>query len=259
MSVCVLLRGLTREARHWADLPGQMRAAGIEGEFVCVDLPGCGMHVRVKAPANVRAMLAFVRADLASRGHRPPFRIIGLSLGAMVAVAWAQNEPAEVEALIVINTSMRPFNGLFKRLRPGAWPGLVSAALHWRGRRRAESAIHDLTCNRCDKRDTDLAVWIAIYRSSPVNRANALRQFWAAARFRARAEAPRCPVLVLSSQGDRLVHPQCSAALAKAWHAAHREHPWAGHDLPHDDAMWIVDAVARWLDEPANAFQRSIS
>lgn len=28
--------------------------------------------------------------------------------------------------------------------------------------------------------------------------------------------------------------------------AAYREHPWAGHDLPHDDARWLVDAIARW-------------
>jgi pimeloyl-ACP methyl ester carboxylesterase len=75
-----------------------------------------------------------------------------------------------------------------------------------------------------------------------VSRANALRQLAAAARYAARG-VPRCPVLVLSSRGDQLVNPVCSTRLARAWGAPHVEHPWAGHDLPHDDPQWLVDAL----------------
>lgn len=246
MSAWVLLRGLTREARHWAELPAQLHASGIEGEIVFADLPGCGGHVRVKTPASVKAMAEFVRTDLLSRGYTPPFRIIGLSLGAMVAVAWAQSRPDELARLVLINTSMRPFCVMLHRMRPGAWPALLRAALYWRGRRAAEAAIHDLTCRRSEKRDTDLAIWIAIYRSAPVNRANALRQLLAAARFKAGPVAPRCPVLVVASREDRLVHPACSRALARAWGATYCEHAWAGHDLPHDDPLWLAETIVKW-------------
>jgi hypothetical protein len=54
---------------------------------------------------------------------------------------------------------------------------------------------------------------------------------------------------VLSSRGDQLVHPRCSARLAYAWNAEHHEHPWAGHDLPHDDPEWIFQRLAVWLNE----------
>lgn len=249
MSAWILLRGLARESRHWAELPHQLQAAGLDGEFVCVDLPGCGVHAPVKVPPSVRGMAEFVRADLLARGHTPPFRMIGLSLGAMVAVSWAETRPEEIERLVLINTSMRPFSGPSMRLRMGAWPALLRAAIGWRGRRAAEAAIHALTCARRDRYDTDLAVWIAIYRSAPVNRANVARQLWAAARFKAGRAAPRCPTLVLASRADRLVHPECSRRLARAWGAAYREHPWAGHDLPHDDARWLAEAIHAWAGE----------
>ncbi|HEV3105065.1 MAG TPA: alpha/beta fold hydrolase [Trinickia sp.] len=249
MSAWVLVRGLTREARHWAHLPEPLRASGIEGEFVFADLPGTGAHVGLRAPANVEAMVEFVRADLASRGHAPPYSVIAMSLGAMVATAWAQREPREIERLALINTSMRPFSSPLQRLRPRAWPELLCAAARWRERREVEAAIHNLTCNRRDTRDADLAAWIAIYRGAPVTRANALRQLWAGARYRAGRAAPRCPTLIVSSSADTLVHPACSAHLAQAWGAAHVAHPWAGHDLPHDDAVWLAQAIAAWAGD----------
>lgn len=259
MTTWILLRGLTREARHWADLPERLRASGIEGEMVMADLPGSGVHARVRVPTSVPAMVDFVRADLKSHGYAPPFRLIALSLGAMIAVAWAQREPREIESLVLINTSMRPFSGPFMRLRPGAFPELICVALRWRSRGDAEAAIHNLTCNRRDDRAKDLAAWLAIYRNAPVNRANALRQLWAAARFRANDVPPQCPTLVLSSRSDGLVHPGCSASLAQAWAVEHRQHAWAGHDLPHDDPAWLADAVAAWEREAVSGCNRMTS
>ncbi|GLU33856.1 alpha/beta hydrolase [Trinickia caryophylli] len=255
MSAWVLVRGLTREARHWAELPRQMGEAGVEGEVLSVDLPGCGEHAAVRAPLAVGGMTEFVRRDLAARGYAPPYRFVALSLGAMVAVDWARRFPGEVERLVLINTSLRPFSGPLARLRPGAWPALLLAAARWRSRRAAEAAIHAVTCERRDKIDTDLAQWIAIYRSAPVSRANALRQLVAAARFRASREAPPCPVLIVSSREDALVDSACSTAIARAWDAEHRIHSWAGHDLPHDDAGWLATAIAEW----ACAVRRPVS
>jgi hypothetical protein len=82
-----------------------------------------------------------------------------------------------------------------------------------------------------------------------VSIANAWRQLKAAAAF-TMAAPPACPALVLSSAADHLVHPRCSARLAQAWQAAHHEHPWAGHDLPHDDADWVCRRITNWVDAP---------
>ncbi len=249
MSAWLLLRGLTREARHWAQLPDCLRARGLAGEIVCPDLPGSGQWVDERAPATIAATTDFVRARLAAHGLAPPYRIVALSLGAMVAMDWAQRFPLEVERLVLINTSMRRCSGPFERLRPSAWPRVLRAAWCWQtgARRGAEAAIHALTCRRVNALEADLAAWTAIYRSAPPTRANALRQLAAAARFEGPPTAPRCPVLLLVSRADALVHPSCSAKLAARWGATSIEHGWAGHDLPHDDPAWLADTIAAWV------------
>jgi hypothetical protein len=46
-----------------------------------------------------------------------------------------------------------------------------------------------------------------------------------------------------------------SGQLAAAWGAPHREHPWAGHDLPHDDPAWTAEQVRAWLEEQQKPVQ----
>jgi pimeloyl-ACP methyl ester carboxylesterase len=240
----VLLRGLTREARHWGGLPQELAAAG--DTVLTLDLPGNGVFCSQRSPATVRAMMLFARTQLRLQGVPPPHRLLAMSLGGMVASDWAQQFPHEVAALVLVNTSMRPFSPATDRLRPGNWPALLRLAALWRDAAGAEAIIHQLTCRRSGSREQDLAAWVQIRRSAPVTAGNAWRQLWAAARFSAAPAAPSCPVLLLSSAGDGLVHPRCSAALALAWQADHLVHPWAGHDLPHDDAGWVCQALTGW-------------
>ncbi|RZF30534.1 alpha/beta hydrolase [Paraburkholderia sp. UYCP14C] len=271
MSTWILLRGLTRETRHWGRLPAALRetlgqnpagclreaittatatsATGVR--LLLLDLPGNGEFVQRRAPASVAGMVAFVRRAALQTGVPGPYNVIAMSLGGMVATSWAQRHPGEIGRLVLINTSMRPFSRAHERLRPSAWPGLLGVAAHWGDAADAESGIHRLTCNNVDSLGADLAAWTAIRHSAPVSRANALRQLWAAARFRAAAAAPGCAMLLLSSRADGLVNPVCSAKLAAAWGVPHREHPWAGHDLPHDDPAWTAAQIHAWLTQRA--------
>lgn len=244
----VLLRGLTREARHWGDFAGQFARGSVDVRPV--DLPGNGVFASQRSPLAVDAYVDAVRREAGVHGR---YRVLAMSLGAMVAAAWAIRYPDEVAQLVLVNTSMRPYSHAYERLRPSAWSSLARVALHWRrggDDDDAERLIHALTCNRRDTLAADLALWRTIRESAPVGRANALRQLAAAARFDV-GGVPRCPVLVVSSRGDRLVNPACSARLARAWRATHVEHSWAGHDLPHDDPQWLADALRAWRPDPA--------
>jgi pimeloyl-ACP methyl ester carboxylesterase len=252
MSQWILLRGLTREARHWGAFETALAAQGVVGageRAVCIDLPGNGAERAHAAPHSVIAMMDFVRARAIAMNLRAPYRVIAMSLGAMAATAWAQRHPGEIERLVLINTSMRPFARVHERLRPRAWPALLRIAMNWSRPERCEALIHRLTCNRGDSSDADIAQWAQFRRTHGASAADALRQLAAAARFHAARDAPRCPVLLLSSAADGLVDPACSARIAKHWRAAHAMHPWAGHDLPHDDAAWTCKAIASWLDQ----------
>lgn len=245
----VLLRGLTREARHWGGFAQQLAAAlpaSEAGQAVALDLPGNGAFHRDASPRSVRGMTDFARAQLLARGLQPPYRLVAMSLGAMVAADWALQYPGEVSRLVLVNTSMRPHGRVTERLRPANWLPLALLALRWSDADGAERIIHRLTCNNTASRDEDLAAWARIRRDAPVSAANAWRQLGAAAAFSIVAPPP-CPTLLLSSAADRLVNPCCTFRLAKAWQAAHHEHPWAGHDLPHDDPGWMCRHIADWL------------
>ena len=239
----VLLRGLTREARHWGDFPAQLGEA-LGQAVITLDLPGNGQFSALPSPANVRSMTEFVRAQLQAMGHAPPYQLLAMSLGGMVATDWAQIWPLEVARLVLINTSMRPFSRVTERLRPANWLQLALLAARWHDADYAERVTHALTCQRLDTRQSDIATWQHIRKTAPVLEANAQRQLWAAARFACAPQPPACPTLILSSAGDQLVHPNCSKRLANAWRVAHQRHPWAGHDVPHDDGAWVVAQIA---------------
>ena len=243
----ILLRGLTREARHWSGFETQFAAQVSPSSATALDLQGNGEFYQQPSPTSVNAMVDFARQQLLSRGIKPPHKLLAMSLGGMVATRWAQHYPIEVDGLVLINTSMRPFSRLTERLRPGNWPQLGLLAARWQDTDYAESTIHRLTCHSKSQPDEDLALWRQIRKSAPVSGLNALRQLQAAARFSCANSTPRCPVLVLLSAADQLVNPECSTRLAEAWHTKHCSHPWAGHDLPHDDGQWVCEQVRDWL------------
>lgn len=248
MSTWVLLRGLMREQRHWGDFPATLAAALPGATIITPDLPGNGQQCRLRSPTSVAAMVEACRADLRARGVAPPYSLLALSLGGMVAVAWASRYPQELAHCVLINSSMRPYSRFHQRLRWHNYPAILGLLWHG-GAARQEQLVLRLTSHGGTpaRRAAVLAQWLAIQRDCPVTRANALRQLWAAARFRAPATPPPVPLLVLSSAADRLVDPRCSANLARAWQLAHSIHADAGHDLPLDDGAWVAQAVARWL------------
>jgi pimeloyl-ACP methyl ester carboxylesterase len=243
----ILLRGLTREARHWGGFASQLATCTGE-EVVSLDLPGSGEFATLPSPDSVAGMVEFLRAQVKAKNLQGPHKLMALSLGGMIATDWAQRHPDEVERLVLINTSMRPYSNAMQRLRPQNWPALTLLAARWGDADHVEQTIHRLTCNQTSTRDADIAAWLRIRKSAPVTAANAARQLWAAAAFACAGKTPACPTLVLSSVGDRLVNPVCSVRLATAWQARHEQHPWAGHDLPHDDGEWVCGQVNKWID-----------
>jgi pimeloyl-ACP methyl ester carboxylesterase len=70
-----------------------------------------------------------------------------MSLGAMVAVAWADRHPDELAGGVLINTSLRPFSPWYQRLRPANYLALLGLLLAGDAGRR-ERTILRLTSNR---------------------------------------------------------------------------------------------------------------
>lgn len=197
-STWVLLRGLTREAAHWGEgpnaLPHLLRQALPGAAIHRPDLPGNGRLHGLRSPATVQGMVAACRAEMARQGIRPPFHLLAMSLGAMVAAEWAHQAPHEVAGCVLINTSVRPFSPVHHRLRPRNWPTLLRHGLWPATPREREATVLRLTSNLAQQRSEVLDRWVAVRREHPVRAVNALRQLLAAARYRAPRLAPplRC-------------------------------------------------------------------
>lgn len=252
--VWIFLRGLTRETAHWGSFPDDFRQALPAAQVVSLDLPGNGRLHLARSPLSIGAMVAFCRDELALREVKPPYSLLAMSLGAMVATEWCYRFPEEVAGCVLINTSFHAFSPFYRRLRPGNYLALAKLALLTREAGEAERAILRLTSNTFAKRESVIACWIEARLHRPVKPANALRQLLAAARYRARAAPPATPLLILCSEHDRLVNFESSLAIASNWKCSLASHRWAGHDIALDDPDWVIERVQSWLiDEPGRA------
>lgn len=252
MSTWILLRGLTRESRHWGDFPDRMLAAFPGDNLIALDLPGNGRLHAMESLPSVEAMAEYCRGELAKHGVPPPYRVLAMSLGAMIAVAWAANHAEDIERCVLINTSMRPFSPFHHRLRPASYARLMKLMalggepLDW------EATILRLTTNHPEDPDNVVRAWVAYRKEFAVSRRNAIRQLLAAARFNAPGRKPACPFLIVASTRDRLVNAACSRELATRWQCPLIEHPTAGHDIALDDAPWLAAQVSAWAATAAS-------
>lgn len=236
----LLLRGLARESAHWGGLLDRLRHDRPMDHFHTLDLPGTGLNNHLRSPSSIAETRDFV--ERAASQLPRPLSLLGMSLGGMVAIDWAQHRPDDCAALVLMGTSTgssRPW----QRLRARNWPAVAHLLLSGDSRKR-ELGILRLTSNQL-LTDATLEEWLGIQENRPVTRANVIRQLYAAACFSPHPMPPQLPVLVLASRGDRLVDWQCSAALAAAWGSAFELHASAGHDLPLDAPDWIIDRIRK--------------
>jgi pimeloyl-ACP methyl ester carboxylesterase len=253
----LLVRGLSRSAAHWGDLPQRLQAALREqvhpgATVCCIDLPGNGRRWRERSPVSVPALADDLRREWQMRVSSGPLHLVALSMGGMVALDWALRHPGELASLCLVNSSLGGLAPLHWRMRPSAWPTLLRLLAWPASAHDIETRLHRLTSRRDEQRPSTVAAWTALREAEPVSRPNVLRQLLAAARYRLEAAVLRhleVPLQLLCSSGDALVDPRCSARLAEATGAVLQQHPQAGHDLPLDDPDWVIERLIERMVE----------
>ena len=241
----LLIRGLSREQRHWGAFR-PMLASRITNPVLSFDFAGCGQLYQQRSPCNISALRQSVRQqwqqqpDIGSKVH-----LVALSLGGMLAIDWAAQFGHEVASVSLINSSAGGLSPFYQRLRWQNYPLIMRSLVSSAAQR--ERFVLKLSSARAKVQQDLIPAWQLWQQQRPVSKANALRQLFAASRFRLPAKL-NCPVLVLSSLGDTLVDPNCSAALAAYFGAEHQQHPWAGHDLALDDPDWLCQQLAAFIE-----------
>jgi pimeloyl-ACP methyl ester carboxylesterase len=247
MTTWVLLRGLMRESRHWGDFKQQFSQAMQTQAVITPDFPGNGSLYAQKSLSSVAEMVNHLRSQLKQAGYAPPYNILALSLGAMVAVSWHEQYPDELEKIVLINTSLASYSPFYYRLLPKNYLAIPLLLLGSSSQR--ERLILKLSSerSRIENLHRIREQWISYAQEYPVTPGNILRQLNAAAKYHPAKAAPHNNVLLLAGQKDQLVNVRCSLTLAKEWGCAIRLHPHAGHDLPLDDGPWVIQQIQEWL------------
>jgi pimeloyl-ACP methyl ester carboxylesterase len=233
----VLIRGLARESGHWGNFP-QLLGSKLGVIPLSVNLPGCGDRNAERAGGSVPELLEQMRSEIPRDEKKV---LVGVSLGGMVALQWAQQYPQEVSAVVIINSSARNLNYSWERFRPEAVRTLLAAALSKPAER--EQKILQLVCNSENVRRRYLPTFKALAEHRPVARRNFAKQLRAAYRFSAGKISPAVPGLVAVSDADRLASPRCSRALAAYYEWPLVAHPTGGHDLALEDPAWLADQI----------------
>ena len=244
-STWIFLRGLTRSSAHWGQFIAEFEMEN-SARVIALDLPGNGALWQERSATSVPQMAQWCQQEILRRGIQGPVGVLAMSLGGMVAAQWVLQQPEVVRELVLINTSMRPFNPFWQRMRPTSFLVLLKLALTGATPQVWEREILRLTTNHA--RHDVLPEWREERVQRPVSGVNAMRQLLAAARYRALEQGPRVPTLVLAGEHDRLVAAQCSKEIAKRWGTALQLHPSAGHDLTLDDGPWVAAAVRHWRE-----------
>ena len=241
--VWILLRGLARQAEHWGPFKNQFQARFPADRVLTPDLPGIGSAKNETAPITMRETMLALRSRVLSE-HEGPFSVFAVSLGAMVAMAWLDQFPREIESAFLLNSSsdLSPF---YKRLRWEVWAEFLSV-LRFQNPRAAERRILELVSQNEQNRLSFLPLWERIHRSQVPPPSLPLRQLLAARNFKVPAPSQAFrKACFLVSLGDRLVEPDCSRALAQHFGCQLIEHPWGGHDLPIDDPDWLLQVIEK--------------
>jgi pimeloyl-ACP methyl ester carboxylesterase len=241
----LLIRGLSRDARHWGSFP-QTFAKELGVEVQTIDPPGFGTQIARTSPSTI----AEITDDIRDRAniHGEDWSILGISLGGMVTLDWLARYPNDFQRAVVINTSASNVGPPHARARPAFMSAIATAVI----RRdigkpdRFERVVLELSSNRPKEDLEELGTqWAKWQHEAPPSRASVLGQLRAATRFKLPTNIAT-PLLVLTATNDRLVSHRCSDEIARKLRAPIRTHRTAGHDLPNDDPTWIVDQVRDW-------------
>jgi pimeloyl-ACP methyl ester carboxylesterase len=236
----VLLHGLGSSSADW---PAQHAALEPRYRVVAVDLPGHGGSPLPRGPLTIERMAGAVAAVL-DRLDAGPAHVLGLSLGACVALRLALGTPGGVRSLTLVNPFARvQMTGAadlarlgLRLILLGAAP-MATVAAHVAGRlfpwpeQRAlyESAVASLAA-------TPRRAYFAAMR--------ALAQFDA----RGQIGAIRQPTLIVSGDRDTSVPMAAKLALAAAIPRAHLlVIPASGHATPHDQPEAFNRALLAFL------------
>lgn len=244
----IFIRGLTRGKSHWGEFSRMFLEFFPGSKIHFLDLPGNGDFSNLKSPWTVREYADFARQHSGIEKIEGPRYVLGFSLGGMVTLDWMSRYPEDFEGGVLINTSASNLSPFYHRFKINNLPKLFTALLK-KTEKTWEEFIWDLTTHIAKDKDKVVAEWVQQAKTHPVATSNAIKQLFAASRFKFKGPAPKNRILLLAGRKDKLVRPKCSIQLSQYLNKPLRIHSRAGHDLTLEDPEWVLRTIEEWLNE----------
>lgn len=243
----VLIRGLARSNGHWADFPDLLRKINPDLKIDLLEIPGNGSRHTENTPTSAEEIINDFRSQLHLHHTGQLLRLVGISLGGMLALKWAEMYPDEIEDVTLINSSLGKLSSPFQRLLPHNY-SLIGKTLLCRNPELRERYILLMTLNNNRVIEKHLSNFKEISLRFPLRIKNVARQLLLANKILINTSI-KVPVTVIASEGDKLVHPNCSRRIAQEFDGQLILHPTAGHDLPLEEPEWLAKIL---LDRDTN-------
>jgi pimeloyl-ACP methyl ester carboxylesterase len=265
----LLLRGLGRDKRHWGAFIKQFERVFSHDTVSVIDTCGNGDFATLKSPLLISEYTEHCRLQTLKCSSE--FHLVALSLGGMIALDWAKRYPEEILSLTLINSSAANLTPWYSRINLRTLQKLFIRLLTQRHPQKIEYSILKATSNQfisfskigisnpivsnnmnvrpSKKYPLNIIItlnnWTQYRHQQSTSTINLIRQLLAAARFKVSTLTKIVP-LILTSKNDKLVSTLASLDLHKQLGGELSTHPDAGHDLPLDDAYWVIAQIQQY-------------
>ncbi len=240
----VLLRGLGRSRLFWGDLPP---AFAEKFRVVLIDNRGVGESEVPSRPFSTTDMANDVAAVLDEVGIERA-HLFGISLGGMIAQAFALTHPKRLDRLVLGCTSA----GGLRSVRPKVGQFLAMARARVQSPKdafRIEAGF--VLSERFRAQHPEIIdEWVELGRKNPVPRRTMMLQLFAAGRHDAYARLPTidAATLVIAPGADRLIPAENSHIIARRIPGAELACvKGAGHDFVTECPEETFEMVSRFL------------
>ncbi|MEM6633398.1 MAG: alpha/beta hydrolase [Bacteroidota bacterium] len=244
-----LIRGIGRESGHWGpEFLNRIQSQKPNCQIHFLDLPGSGIYFEQPALMSIPKMAEFLEQKYGGLTHQKSGMhvLLATSLAGNVALEWSYRYPHNFSGLILVGTSLKKVCKKKDRVQPEAKKGFVNIFLS-NDLEERESKFLAINSNEHQNNDSLLQAWIGIQHIHPVKRSALMKQTVAGMLYKPKEETPQIPVLVIGSEGDKIVKPACICAVRKHLHASLTMHPSSGHGVPIDAPIWLADQVSDWV------------
>ena len=241
-----LLRGLGRDSRHWGSFIQQLESQSYCHKAIGMDLPGTGRFNELSSPLTIKQTAEFVATQIETDEHEPKV-LVAVSLGAMVGLELLKIRPQMFQKAFVMNSSFKNLSPIKHRLQLAGMKQLVKILSFKNDPEKSEYEVLKMVSANKERWQEVSQEWAKLATEKRIKPQNFARQLAAAALYKLYPEPPETPVIILNGGKDKMVHPDCSQALADYWEAPLYTNLKAGHDICIDDPEWVLERIEHCL------------